>query len=56
MAAGPEAAATWSGLMADNDPVRALAVCKKSGSADAHGRRYCSMPVWLDPPTVPDGK
>lgn len=56
MAAGPEAASAWSTLMANNDPVRALAVCKQSVSMDAHGRRYCSMPVWLDPPTVPDGK
>jgi hypothetical protein len=56
MAAGPDAAAAWSALMAVNDPVRALAVCKQSVSADAHGRRYCSMPVWLDPPTAPDGK
>lgn len=56
MAAGPEAAATWSMLMANNDPVRALAVCKQSVSTDAHGRRYCAMPVWLDPPSVPDGK
>lgn len=56
MAAGPEAAATWSMLMASNDPVRALAACKQSVSTDAHGRRYCSMPVWLDPPSVPDGK
>jgi hypothetical protein len=56
MNAGPEAAVVWSALMADNDPVRAMAVCKQSVSTDAHGRRYCSMPVWLDPPTAPDGK
>ena len=56
MAAGPDAAAAWSALMADNDPVRALAVCKKAVSTDAHGRRYCSMPVWLDPPSAPDGR
>lgn len=56
MAAGPEAAAAWAGLMKDNDPVRALAICKQAVSTDAHGRRYCAMPVWLDPLTVPDGK
>ncbi|GAB0120036.1 hypothetical protein Acid7E03_41080 [Acidisoma sp. 7E03] len=56
MAAGPEAAATWSRLMANNDPVRALAVCKQSVSTNANGRRYCAMSVWLDPPSVPDGK
>lgn len=51
MAAGPGAAAAWASLMADNDPVRAIAVCEKSVATDAHGRRYCSMPVWLDAPT-----
>ena len=51
MAAGPGAASAWASLMADNDPVQALTACKKSVDADAHGRRYCSMPVWLDPPT-----
>jgi hypothetical protein len=56
MDTGPGAAAAWSTLMANNDPVRALAVCKQSVSTDAHGRRYCAMPVWLDPPSVPDGK
>jgi len=56
MVTGPGAAAAWSTLMANNDPVRALAVCKQSVSTDAHGRRYCAMPVWLDPPPVPDGK
>ena len=51
MAAGPGAASAWAALMADNDPVQALAVCEKSVATDAHDRRYCSMPVWLDPPT-----
>jgi hypothetical protein len=51
MAAGPGAASAWASLMADNDPVQALAACKKSVSTDVQGRRYCSMPVWLDPPT-----
>lgn len=51
MAAGPGAASAWASLMADNDPVQALAACKTSISTDTHGRRYCSMPVWLDPPT-----
>jgi len=50
MAAGPDAAAAWGTLMAANDPVQALAACKKSVSANPEGRRYCSMPVWLDPP------
>ncbi|MDD2794636.1 hypothetical protein [Acidocella sp.] len=51
MAAGPGAASAWATLMADNDPVQALTACKKSVAADAQGRRYCSMPVWLDPAT-----
>jgi hypothetical protein len=53
MAAGPEAAAAWSSLMANNEPVQALAACNKAVTADSHGRRYCSMPVWLDPPPAP---
>ena len=51
MAAGPGAAAAWAMLMADNDPVQALAACRKSVSTDANGRRFCAMPVWLDSPT-----
>jgi hypothetical protein len=49
MAAGPNAAGTWSILMADNDPVSAMAACRKSIASDADGRRYCFMPVWIDP-------
>lgn len=48
MASGPGAAADWSELMADNDPVEALAACKKSIATATDGRHYCSMPVWLD--------
>lgn len=50
MAAGPEAAAAWATLMADNDPVQALAACRKSVLTDANGRRFCAMSVWLDYP------
>jgi hypothetical protein len=50
MAAGPAAASDWASLMADNDPAQALAAYRKSVSTDPHGRRFCSMPVWLDPP------
>ena len=53
MAAGPGAATAWSSLMTDNDPVQALAVCKKTVSTDPQGRRFCAMPIWLDPPAVP---
>jgi hypothetical protein len=51
MAAGPEAAAKWASLMAWNDPTKGLASCKRSIQADTNGRRYCAMPVWLDPPS-----
>lgn len=53
MAAGPAAATDWASLMADNDPLQALAACRRATETDAHGRRYCSMPVWLDPPAPP---
>lgn len=53
MAAGPNAATDWALLMTNNDPVPALADCRKSVITDAEGRRYCAMPVWLDPPAGP---
>jgi hypothetical protein len=53
MAAGPSAATAWGTLMADNDPVQALAACRKSVSTDPNGRRFCAMPVWLDAPVIP---
>ncbi len=53
MAAGPEAASAWASLMADNDPVQALDVCKKSVSVASDGRHYCSLPVWLDRQVAP---
>jgi hypothetical protein len=53
MAAGPAAASDWASLMADNDPMQALAACRRATETDAHGRRYCAMPVWLDPPAPP---
>jgi hypothetical protein len=52
MAAGPAAVTVWGLLMADNEPVQALAPCRKSVSTDANGRRLCAMPVWLDAPAV----
>jgi hypothetical protein len=54
MAAGPKAASAWASLMADNDPVQALAVCRKSVSVASDGRHYCSLPIWLDRGVVPD--
>lgn len=55
MATGPQAAASWAQLMADNDPVQAMKACRRQVSAGGDGRRYCAMPVWLDPPSVPNG-
>jgi hypothetical protein len=52
MAAGPNAAQAWSQLMAANDPIAALKNCKPE--RDAHERRYCRMPVWLDAPLPPN--
>ncbi len=49
----PQAAAGWARLMSANDPVAALAACRRHTVRDAQGRRYCPMPVWLDPPAVP---
>ena len=54
MAAGPGSAAVWSLLMANNDPVQALAACEKSVRVTSDGQHYCSMPVWLDRKMAPD--
>jgi hypothetical protein len=54
MAAGPRAASAWFLLMANNDPVQALAACQKSVAVASDGRHYCSMPVWLDRKIKPD--
>lgn len=51
LAVGPAGATAWSRLMANNDPVAALKTCKSE--RDGTGRRFCRMPVWLDPPSVP---
>jgi hypothetical protein len=48
MTAGPDAAMSWALLMSDNNPVPAMAACRKSISTDAEGRHYCFMPIWLD--------
>ena len=53
MASGPAAAAAWSLLMADNDPLKALAECKESIAVANDGRHYCSMPIWLDRKVTP---
>jgi hypothetical protein len=52
MKGGPDAAAAWAALMADNNPVPELATCRKAVTSGDDGRRYCTMPIWLDPPTT----
>jgi hypothetical protein len=51
MVAGSGAASAWARLMANNDPLVALKNCKTE--QDAKGRRYCRLPVWLEPPRAP---
>lgn len=53
LTAEPQVAAGWARVMADNDPVAALAACRKHIARDGQGRRYCAMPVWLDPVRAP---
>jgi len=53
LTAEPQAAAAWSRMMATNDPVQALAECRKHIARNAQGQRYCDMPVWLDPAPAP---
>ena len=48
----PLDAPTWAMLMQYNDAVRAMSECRKNISKGAEGRRYCQMPVWIDPPPV----
>ena len=54
MAAGSGGAMAWARLMASNDPVAALQNCKPE--RDSNGRRYCRMPVWLNPPAIPSAR
>jgi hypothetical protein len=54
LAAGPDAASAWAMLMANNDPVQALAACKKTVGVASDGQHYCSLPVWLDRKIAPE--
>ena len=54
MSEGPGEATTWAMLMRYNDAVGSMKGCHKSISTDAAGRRYCQMPVWIDPPQMPN--
>lgn len=49
MTYSPEAAVIWGKLMTYNNPVPAMALCRKNIAVDAQGRRSCSLPVWIDP-------
>ncbi len=53
LTAEPQAAAAWARVLAANDPVAALAACRKHTARGAQGRRYCTMAVWLDPAPAP---
>jgi hypothetical protein len=55
MTAGPGAASAWATIMALNDPVRALAACKRAITTDGEGHRSCSLPIWLDAFPPPHG-
>ncbi|MGE4482934.1 hypothetical protein [Acidocella sp.] len=52
MKGGPDAAATWATLMANNDPRPEMTACRKAISTGEDGRHFCTMPVWLDRPTA----
>ncbi|HVT81570.1 MAG TPA: hypothetical protein VHM90_13055 [Phycisphaerae bacterium] len=54
MSAGAGGASAWARLMGANDPVAALKNCK--AERDGTGRRYCRLPVWLDPPGAAPSK
>lgn len=56
MTAGPNAAAAWSDIMAFNDPVAALRLCRDASGKDASGRHFCALPIWLDPAAPPAGQ
>ncbi|MDE3116768.1 MAG: hypothetical protein KGL26_14300 [Pseudomonadota bacterium] len=53
LTAEPQAAAAWSRIMTANDPAAALAACHKHTARNAQGRRYCVLPIWLDPARLP---
>lgn len=52
MKGGPDAALQWALLMADNNPLPEMKACRTAISTGDDGRRYCAMPVWLDPPST----
>ena len=56
LTAEPQAAAGWARLMAINDPIAALTACRQHTARDARGRRYCILPVWLDPAPAPNSR
>ena len=53
LTAEPQAAAAWFRIMTANDPTAALAACRDHTVRDAQGRRYCVLPIWLDPARLP---
>ena len=50
----PADATTWTHLMAANpgSAKAELEECQAATQHDAHGRRACYMPIWIDPPNA----
>jgi hypothetical protein len=53
MDSGSAAEDAWASILLYNDPVSALADCKKKILVGPEGQRFCEMPVWLDPSPPP---
>ncbi len=47
---GPDAAAIWATLMADNDGRLVAQTCKETGARSDGGRRACVLGLWTEPP------
>ena len=50
---GPATAAQWVALMRWNNPGPDLSACLQPGGILMHGgRRYCRIPLWIEPPAA----
>jgi hypothetical protein len=47
---GPDAAAIWATLMADNDGRLVAQTCKQTSARSDGGRRACVLGLWTEPP------
>ena len=50
---GPESAAIWATLMADNDGRLVAQTCRETGARSDGGRRACVLGLWTEPPHNP---